>query len=44
MCRRFVLQTDLRVITESFNVQNIACEYKPAQAEGTAVHIKALYT
>jgi putative SOS response-associated peptidase YedK len=29
MCGRFVLLTDLRVITESFNVQNVACEYKP---------------
>jgi putative SOS response-associated peptidase YedK len=29
MCGRFVLLTDLRVITESFNVQNVACEYSP---------------
>ena len=29
MCGRFILLTDLRVITESFNVQNVACEYKP---------------
>jgi putative SOS response-associated peptidase YedK len=29
MCGRFILQTDLRVITESFNVQNVACEYRP---------------
>ena len=29
MCGRFVLLTDLRVITESFNVQNVACEYRP---------------
>jgi len=28
MCGRFVLLTDLRVITESFNVQNVACEYR----------------
>jgi putative SOS response-associated peptidase YedK len=29
MCGRFVLLTDLRVIAESFNIQNIACEYRP---------------
>jgi putative SOS response-associated peptidase YedK len=29
MCGRFVLLTDLRVITESFNVQTVACEYRP---------------
>ena len=29
MCGRFVLLTDLRVITESFSVQNVACEYRP---------------
>ena len=29
MCGRFVLLTDLRVIAESFNVQNVACEYRP---------------
>jgi putative SOS response-associated peptidase YedK len=29
MCGRFVLLTDLRVITESFNIQNVACEYRP---------------
>jgi putative SOS response-associated peptidase YedK len=29
MCGRFVLLTDLRIITESFNVQNVACEYRP---------------
>jgi len=29
MCGRFVLLTDLRVITESFHVQNVACEYRP---------------
>jgi len=29
MCGRFVLLTDLRVITESFNVQNVACDYRP---------------
>jgi putative SOS response-associated peptidase YedK len=29
MCGRFVLLTDLSVITESFNVQNVACEYRP---------------
>lgn len=28
MCGRFILLTDLRVITESFNVQNVACEYR----------------
>ena len=29
MCGRFLLLTDLRIITESFNIQNIACEYRP---------------
>jgi len=29
MCGRFVLLTDLRIITESFNIQNVACDYKP---------------
>lgn len=29
MCGRFVLLTDLQIITESFNVQNVACEYRP---------------
>jgi putative SOS response-associated peptidase YedK len=29
MCGRFVLLTDLRVITESFNVQNVSFEYRP---------------
>ena len=29
MCGRFVLLTDLSVITESFNIQNVACEYRP---------------
>jgi len=28
MCGRFILLTDLLVITESFNVQNVACEYR----------------
>jgi putative SOS response-associated peptidase YedK len=30
MCGRFVLLTDLSVITASFNVQDIACEYRPS--------------
>jgi putative SOS response-associated peptidase YedK len=29
MCGRFVLLTDLSVIAESFNIQNVACEYRP---------------
>ena len=29
MCGRFVLLTNLSVITESFNIQNVACEYRP---------------
>lgn len=29
MCGRFILLTDLQVITESFNVQDIDCEYRP---------------
>jgi putative SOS response-associated peptidase YedK len=29
MCGRFVLLTDFQIITESFNVQNVAGEYRP---------------
>lgn len=29
MCGRFVLLTDLSEITESFNIQKVACEYRP---------------
>ncbi len=29
MCGRFVLLTDLHVINESFNIQNVACEHRP---------------
>ena len=29
MCGRFVLLTNLSIITESFNIQNAACEYRP---------------
>lgn len=29
MCGRFVLLTDLSVITETFNIQDVACEYRP---------------
>jgi putative SOS response-associated peptidase YedK len=29
MCGRFVLLTDLGVITESFDIRNVACEYRP---------------
>ncbi len=29
MCGRFVLLTDLRVIAESFHIQQVSCEYKP---------------
>ncbi len=29
MCGRFVLLTDLTIITESFNIQKVACDYKP---------------
>jgi len=28
MCGRFVLLSDLSVITESFNIQHVACEYR----------------
>jgi putative SOS response-associated peptidase YedK len=30
MCGRFVLLTDLSRITESFSIQDIACEYRPS--------------
>jgi len=30
MCGRFVLQTDLSRIIESFDVQEVACQYKPS--------------
>lgn len=29
MCGRFVLLTDLQVIMASFNIQQVACEYRP---------------
>jgi putative SOS response-associated peptidase YedK len=29
MCGRFVLLTDLKIITESFNIKNVDCEYRP---------------
>jgi putative SOS response-associated peptidase YedK len=29
MCGLFILLTDLSLITESFNVQDVACEYRP---------------
>ena len=29
MCGRFVLLTDLKIVTESFHVRNIVCEYRP---------------
>jgi len=29
MCGRFILLTDLSVIIKSFNIQNVACEYRP---------------
>ncbi len=29
MCGRFVLISDLSVITEAFNIQEIACDYRP---------------
>lgn len=29
MCGRFVLLTDLRVIAESFHIQQVACDYRP---------------
>ena len=31
MCGRFVLLTDLSVITESFDIQNVACNYRPGR-------------
>jgi len=30
MCGRFVLLTDLSIITESFDIQEVACYYEPA--------------
>jgi putative SOS response-associated peptidase YedK len=29
MCGRFILLTDLSVIIKSFDIQNVACEYRP---------------
>lgn len=29
MCGRFVLLTDLSIITESFDIQEVACDYEP---------------
>ena len=30
MCGRFVLITDLSVISETFNIQEVACYYRPS--------------
>ncbi|MCX5847682.1 MAG: SOS response-associated peptidase [Deltaproteobacteria bacterium] len=30
MCGRFVLISDLSIITEAFNIQEIACDYRPS--------------
>jgi len=42
MCGRFVLLTDLRVITESFNVQNVVCEYTPGNNISPGQEIAAI--
>jgi putative SOS response-associated peptidase YedK len=42
MCGRFVLLTDLRVITESFNIQHVACEYKPGSNISPGQHVAAV--
>ena len=42
MCGRFVLLTDLRVITESFNVQNVACEHRPGSSISPGQQIAAV--
>jgi len=42
MCGRFVLLTDLRVITESFNVQNVVCEYRPGNNISPGQEIAAI--
>jgi putative SOS response-associated peptidase YedK len=42
MCGRFILLTDLSVIIKSFNVQNVACEYRPGNNISPGQEITAL--
>jgi putative SOS response-associated peptidase YedK len=42
MCGRFVLLTDLRVITESFNIQQVAGEYRPGNNMSPGQQIAAV--
>jgi len=42
MCGRFVLLTDLTFITKSFNIQNVACDYKPDNNISTGQQICAV--
>ena len=43
MCGRFVLLTDLRVITESFNIQNVTCEYRPGNNISPSQQIASVF-
>jgi putative SOS response-associated peptidase YedK len=42
MCGRFVLLTDLSVITASFNVQEVACEYRPGRGISPGQEVAAV--
>lgn len=42
MCGRFVLQTDLSRIIESFEIQKVACDYRPSNNIFPGQHIIAV--
>ena len=42
MCGLFILLTDLSLITESFNVQDVACEYRPGSRISPGQHVDAV--
>ena len=42
MCGRFILLTDLSIIIKSFNLQNVACEYRPGNNISPGQQIAAI--
>jgi putative SOS response-associated peptidase YedK len=42
MCGRFILLTDLSVIIKSFDIKNVACEYRPGNNISPGQHISAV--
>jgi putative SOS response-associated peptidase YedK len=43
MCGRFILLNDLSVIIKSFDIQNVACEYKPGSNISPGQQIAAVF-